>query len=342
MSMKNISISDYEKYVGYTIDNGLKMYAEGIAGIGKSTIVKSVARTRDKRVLDTRMLDVEVGDFFMRIPNHERTSYLELVNECFKSDKPMVYLFDELRHAPNDVRRMIYKPLDSGMVGNYKLPDGSAYFALSNPTDEVDTEEIERPLMDRFDIKVNVEFDFNRWKDWAYENEVRNEVIIYLEMFKDSSLNKTIDGIPVTPRTWERVSKHIDSKMYLGMLPNETGLMFKAFIDKINVFKDVDSYLEGSKKLPDELDMQYAFISAVNGKISKAKDDKYMVKWFENKVNGMYEEVKVFGNYNLIRRHQQLLGGGAFQKYWLALDGKLKDNVYSELTKLGYLQDNQV
>lgn len=345
MDMRTVSTKEFEKIVIEGCKRGWTIYGEGVLGNGKSTIVNRVAKELGMECKDSRLSTMDVGDIYMRMPNQDRTKMVELINENLMSDKPCLYLFDEFRHATNGLRRASYQPIHDRRIGSYKMPSGSCIVALSNPTDEVDTEELEAPLIDRFDVKVKIEFDFKEWKEWAFENEVRPEIISFLEMFKENVINTKVGGIPLSPRTWVRLSKNLDTPLHINMLPDKTGAMLKVFLEKINIFKDVDSYLTGAKKMPKELDMQYAFISAVVNKVSNDKKDGVVVKWFADKMDGIKEEVKVFGTFSILSRHKQLIGGTdvkAINKYVLALDDELRKTIVSEWMKLGYLQDGSV
>lgn len=342
MTMKEITTKEFEKAVKYVIANGLRGYFEGFAGIGKSSIVVRLANELGMEPIDIRLSTCTEGDLFMRLPDADKTKMIELVNQDFKRDKKCVYLLDEFRHASNGLRKQAYQIIWDKKIGNYKFPEGCAVIALSNPTDEVETEEIERPLMDRFDLKAKVVFDFKEWSEWAYANGVRPEVIGFLSMFGDRCLNRDVDNIPLTPRTWDRVSRHLDSEFYLSMLPNETGLMFKAYLSKVHKFKDITKYLDGHAEFPNELDEQYALVSSVIGKVGNAKDDKVVLAWFAGKMKGVKAEVKTFGSWGVFNKHKQLLGGGDTGKYWCGLPKEVKVKLADEWRKMGYLADDSV
>jgi G:T/U-mismatch repair DNA glycosylase len=126
------------------------------------------------------------------------------------------------------------------------------------------------------------------------------------------------------------------------MLPSETGLMFKSYMDKITAFKDIDEYLDGKKKLDDKLDVQFAFISALTNKISKKPDDKLVSKWFDNKVKGMRDEVVVFGNVSVLNRHMKLVANNMMGNYWRAIDKDIQKKMAGAWHDLGYLVNDKM
>lgn len=340
MGLKEVSTKEYEKVVKYAIENGLRLYAEGQAGIGKSAIAKAVSDTKERKVVDLRASTIDVGDLLMRIPNREQTAMVELTNQALQSEKPYTLLLDEFRHADASIRRMFYQILWDGKIGDYKLPDGIAILALSNPTSEVDTEDLELPLMDRFDIKLEVQFDFDEWKEWAFNNEIHPDVLAFLEQFNKEFMHSNFDGFPITPRTWERVSKHMDMSEY--MLPPEASVQFREFRKRVGFFKEIDQYIEGKKPVPEEINMQYAFASAVMSRISKQKDDKIMRTWFiDKKAKGVHDEVQVYMNYALSNRHRAMLGCKNNMQYVLNVPEQLKKALISEWKEMGYIFDEK-
>jgi hypothetical protein len=342
MTMRKVNAEELTKLVDYTIDKGLSLYCEGFAGTGKSTIVNQEAKKKGREIVDIRLSLVDVGDLVMKMPNQGRTAMVELVNQDFVHEKPTVYLFDEFLHGSRSVQKMSYQVFLDRKLGNYRLPEGSSIFALSNPTDEVESDGMDRPMMDRMDMKVYLEFDLKRWEKWGYENDMRSEVISFVDMFNDKVINTNVENIPLTPRTWDRVSRHLDDGHYQAMLPHETGLMFKSFMDRIVAFKNIDDYLDGKTKLEDNLEHQFAFISAITNKVGKDKNDKVVSKWFDGKIKGMREEVKVFGNISILNRHKQTLAGGSMPKYWQSVDKGLQGKLMATWKDLGYLIDDKV
>lgn len=344
MTMKKVNTKEALEYISEAMDDGLTVWMQGYAGTGKSTMVKDLAKKKGMELVDTRLSTVDIGDLVMRMPNKERTAMVELVNQDFIKDKATVYLFDEFLHAPRSLQKMAYQVFLDRKLGNYKLPEGSCVIALSNPADEVDSDGIDRPMMDRMDFKLYLEFDLKEWEKWSFDNGMRSEVISFVDMFADKVINTNVDDIPLTPRTWEKVSKRLikGGDKYLGVLPHETGLLFKSFLAKINKFKNLDDYLDGKTKLDDDLESQFAFVSAISNKISKDKKDPIVVKWFDGKVKGIREEVKVFGNISVLQMHKQVMAGGEMKKYWTNVDKSIQSKLMSTWKDLGYLVDNQV
>jgi hypothetical protein len=303
-----------------------------------------IAKKKQRCLEDVRASTVDVGDLVLRMPNKEQNGMVELVNQLFIKDVPYMLLLDEFRHAEPSIRRMFYQIILDRKLGSYKLPDKMCILALSNPTDEVDTEELETPLMDRFDIKVKIRFDFDEWKEWAYENGIHSDVVSFLQHFNEfthTNVGSNGQMIPVTPRTWERVSNHMDKVDYI--LPAEVSIPFKEFMEKVQFFKHIDSYLEGKEELPEEVDMQYAFASAVMGKIGNDMNDSIVGAWFvNNKVNGLREEVHVFMDYAVMNTHKAKTGKKKLGEYVLGLPPDTKKAIVTRFKELGYLFDSKI
>ena len=342
MSLKKVNSQELEKAVEYAAATGKTMYIEGFAGTGKSTTIHEAAKKLGMEVIDIRVSTLDIGDLVMRMPNADKTAMMELINQDLVRDKPTIYLFDEFLHGTKNIQKMCYQIFLDRKMGTYRLPKGSAIFALANPQDEVDSDGLDRPMWDRMDMKVYLEFDLKKWEKWAYEHDVRAEVISFVDMFADKVINTDVDGMPLTPRTWERVSRALDDNVYQQMLPSETGLMFKSYLDKITAFKDVDKYLDGKEKLDDKLDIQFAFSAAMTNKITKNPKDATVLKWYDGKVKGMREEVKVFGNVSVLNRHKQLVSKGETRKYFSEVDKEIQKQLMVVWKDLGYLMDDKM
>jgi hypothetical protein len=127
----------------------------GHAGVGKTTVVKTIAQELNRPVKTVILSTLEPGDL-LGVPHivgnetvYERPSWLP------KEDEHGIVLFlDELNRAPTYVLQTILQLVLEHRVGPHKLPDDMAVIAAINP----DTEEYtvtsltDRALLSRFII----------------------------------------------------------------------------------------------------------------------------------------------------------------------------------------------
>lgn len=306
--MRSVKQNEYETIVEYTIKSNSVLYAEGKPGIGKSQIVAQISKDMNRRLIDIRASLIGEGDLLTKIATEDRSKLVEVVSDILPREENTVLLFDEFRHAHRDIRRMFYQLiLDRRLGSNYKLPVNTAIIVLSNNTNDVDTEELENALFDRMIMRVNVEGDFEVWKQYAYNKGIREEIIAFLQLFKEYFiLYGAEDRLEMSPRRWEMVSKHWDMRKYI--MSDIISGMFEEFIQSIMTFKDVEAYLDGKKKISGELDFQYKLATAIlmsnNEKIYKkvilgdrilsSEVDIFLLLGCMRKLTGKLEIVEAF------------------------------------------------
>lgn len=181
-------------------------------GLGKSTVVAQEAAKRGFRLITWRLgqMDaVEVGGL-PQITNG-RMSYALPDTLPGPNDEPTVVFLDEIA----DADRMVYNAaaefiLDGTLRGahTYRLAPQHRIFAASNRlTDRAGARDLPSHIRNRV-IFLDVEADFEDWKAWAIDSEIRPEVISFLS--RRSELLHKFDpkdrSFP-TPRSWEFVSE---------------------------------------------------------------------------------------------------------------------------------------
>lgn len=254
--MRKVKQKEYMDLVKYTLNSGSVLYAEGKPGIGKSQIVHKIAEEENKRVIDIRASLVTEGDLLTRLANEDRTKLIELVADILPREENCVILFDEFRHAHQDIRRMFYQIiLDRRLGSHYKLPKNTSIIIISNKSEDVDTEELENALYDRMILRVDVEHDLNEWLEYAYKNNFREEIIAYLNIMKEHFLFYSNDILEMSPRRWEYVNKHWEMRKYV--MSDIIYESFENFIKSVMSYKDLMDYLDGTKSIPKDIDEQF-------------------------------------------------------------------------------------
>lgn len=314
--MRDINTDEYKDLVLYTIAKNSVLYAEGRPGIGKSAIVAEIAKNSGRRLIDIRASLIGEGDLLTKIATEDRSSLVEVVSDILPREENTILLFDEFRHAHEDIRRMFYQIiLDRRLGSKYKLPNNTAIIVLSNNTSDVNTAELENALYDRMTIRVNIKENFDKWKEYAYEKGIREEIIAYLELFKEHFIMDGEDErLEMTPRRWEMVSNHWEKRQYV--MSDIMSNMFEEFLESVMTFKDLDKYLDGKKEMKNDLDTHYKISTA----ILMSGDKKLYKKVIENKTP-FKAEVDIF---ILIGSIRKLTGETDLLKGFTKLDSNLR------------------
>jgi hypothetical protein len=151
-------------------------------------------------------------------------------------------------------------------------------------------------LRNRF-VHFEVVPDLDEWKDWALENDVRTEVVSYLNYKSDRLFwfdpKVHIRQFP-TPRSWYFVSEILKkTKSLRGITPLIAGALGDAVATEFAGFLKVASSLPNAEdiiikgemniKAPTETSSLYAFAGALVGVASRAGDDeKKSLKYAQN------------------------------------------------------------
>lgn len=233
----------------------------GPPGIGKTQIMEQIAR------------ECKVGLVSYTITHHTRQSAVGLpfiVEEEFDGKKysvteytmseiiasvyrkikesgiPEGILFiDEINCVSETLAPTMLQFLQCKTFGNQEIPKGWIIIAAGNPAEyNKSVREFDMVTLDRV-RKINVEADFNIWKEYAINSHINRAIINYLELRPNNfyKVEADIDGMQfVTARGWEDLSNLYDTYNEIGIKVDED--IIAEFIQHEETAKDVAAYFE--------------------------------------------------------------------------------------------------
>lgn len=266
----------------------------GAPGVGKSTIVKSLAQEMGLGFVDVRLAQMESIDIRgLPVPNTEKHNVQWLPSDIFPIDneKGGIIFLDELSAAPKDVQVASYELILDRQLGGgsvYKVPTKWYIVAAGNRScDRAVSTTMSSALANRmmhFEVEANVE----DWIAWAVSHEIHPSVTGFIK-FKPKMLLDTEDqnlerGFP-TPRSWERVSemcKVLKNETLLrravyGLVGVPAGQQFMEFHKIAGEMDNVlDMMLDEKKpiKIPARDDLKWAMTTAMVYHVWRGKDKK--------------------------------------------------------------------
>jgi len=275
----------------------------GAPGVGKSTIVRSVANKLGIGFIDVRLAQMERVDF-AGLPS-VKDGVTEWNVPAFWPRDPKskgIILLDEITSAPSDCQVAAYSVVLDRRIpnSNYVLPNGWLIVAAGNRTcDRAVVKTMSSALANRF-VHFEVEANSEDWVKWAVLNEINPAVIGFINyrpalLFKMEGQNLE-QGWP-SPRSWERVSNCINMfngstdllrKVVYGLIGNGVGVEFMEFFKMSAEFDSILEVMTNDKaefELPDKADRRYAVASAVVYHLWNGKNEKDT----EARVNGFYK-----------------------------------------------------
>ncbi len=268
--------SDLSKSIEALVSQKVPTFLWGAPGVGKSSIVKQIAKKNKVGFIDLRLALMDPTDL-KGIPFYDKESHTALwAPPAFlpKNGEGILFL-DELNSAPPSVQSSAYQLILDRRVGEYFLPDGWAIVAAGNRDgDRGVTYRMPAPLANRF-VHFEMEVDVNDWRLWAFDHGIDERIIAYIS-YKNEHLF-TFDAKSdaksfATPRSWEYVNNvlksGVDASILLevlsGTIGKEVAVSFLSFIKVMHRLPDMEKILQtGEGEYSEEVDVLYALSSGL-------------------------------------------------------------------------------
>ncbi len=156
-----------------------------------------------------------------------------------------ILFLDEINCVSETLAPAMLQFLQCKSFGNHKIPQGWIIVAAGNPPEyNKSVREFDVVTMDRVK-KIEVEADFEVWKEYAYQQGLHGAVISYLNTRKQNfyQMETTVDGRNfATPRGWEDLSNMIQVYEKLGKSVDREVVV--QYIQFPKIAKDFANYLE--------------------------------------------------------------------------------------------------
>lgn len=265
----------------------------GSPGLGKSSIVRSVAENLNIGFIDVRLAQIESCDIKgLPVPDNNTHTMQWYVNGVWPRDpnsKGILFL-DELTSCPSDVQVASYElVLDRRLGDLYKLPDGWVVIAAgNNTTDRAVAKTMSSALANRF-LHLEIDANSEDWILWAQHNDVHPAVVGFISYRNEYLFHMEHENLErgwPSPRSWERVSNilklysNLDAesnllrKLVYGLVGNRAGVEFMEFLKINEKFDNVLDYMIDPNKeikIPDRADAKYAIVSSMTYLLWKGK-----------------------------------------------------------------------
>jgi len=263
----------------------------GPPGIGKSSIVHSIARERGLPVIDLRASLLDPTDL-RGIPAIEGgravwcpPSFLPKAGE-----PPGILFLDEINAAPPLVQASLYQLVLDRRVGEYVLPAGWWIVAAGNRAqDRAVTFRMSSALANRF-VHLDLDTDVEDWREWALQRRLEPLVVSFIGVRPNLLRQEPGEASAYpTPRSWEMASDvtgtfggglagyRACADVLPGIVGQAAAVEFAGFVKKAASEKQMRAIVDdpAGAPLPDALDGIYLLTSwlayhAEDVEISKA------------------------------------------------------------------------
>ena len=259
----------------------------GAPGLGKSTVIRSLAREYGVNFIDVRLAQREPVDIRgLPVPGEKGVEWQVSAEWPRDPDSRGIILFDELTAADRSLQVAAYEFILDRRLGDlYKVPDGWYICAAGNRTeDRAVSTTMSSALANRF-LHVELESNADNWLEWAVKNDIHPSVSGFIR-FRPGMLfsqeNENLERGWPTPRSWERVSTMMKvmtdndllAPAIYGLVGNRAGVEFIAFHKTAHDLQVKEMMLgEKEVKIPQKADLRYALCSAVAYYLWRGNDE---------------------------------------------------------------------
>jgi hypothetical protein len=283
-----ISASAMVDALNSVLTSGLTPMLVGSPGIGKSDIVKSVAKMHNLKLIDMRLAQSDPTDlngFPTLQQDGTRMDYappttfpLENMDKVPQGYDGWLLFLDEINAAPPAIQAAAYKLVLDRQIGAHNIHKRVAIVCAGNKaTDKAIVNRLSTAMQSRM-IHLNLMVDTASWLDWANSNNIDHRVISFIK-YRPELLHKFnpnhADDTFASPRTWEFLSKIISGKVkfnrtdhavLVGTVGEGPATEFRAFCAVYKDLPDIETMINnpGSITIPKEPGHQYAITTLIS------------------------------------------------------------------------------
>ena len=283
--------------LSYLIDANQPVMLHGSPGVGKSDVVRQIAKQRGIELIDLRLSQLDPVDL-RGVPSVDTKKHITSWNtpSFLPTDGKGILFLDEINSAAQATQAAAYQLVLDRKLGDYVMPPGWAIIAAGNrSTDRAIVNQMSTALKNRF-THLNYEVNNDDWCDWALRNNIAVEVLGFIR-FRPMLLNEfeqrneskeekeRVQRLKdaqafATPRSWEFLSKVVQQKpssdveyeLYTGIVGEGAAAEFMGYLKYYRDLPNLDALLmnPGTAKVPEEPATLYALAT---GLATKATQD---------------------------------------------------------------------
>lgn len=281
--------------VSNVLQAGLVPMIAGSPGIGKSDLVRALAKQFNLKVIDHRLSTSDPTDMSgLPATQGEKATFLPF--DLFPTQDAEVpdgydgflLFLDEINSAPQSVQAAAYKLVLDREVGQHRLHDKCACITAGNlQTDGAIVNRLGTAMQSRL-VHFEMAADADEWLSWAYSEGVDSRVTAFinyapekLHSFDPGHNDKTFP----CPRTWHFLSRYLgvvgnlvnnDIHALAGTIGEGTAREFMTFCEIEKDLVTFDQIVKNPTKidLPTEPSTTYFLCGSLASKVDKKTLDK--------------------------------------------------------------------
>src|SRR5258706_13195970 len=208
---REVTVPEIKGILLNILKTNITPFVWGPPGVGKSSIVKEIAREKGWKIIDLRLSLLNPVDLRgLPTVNHVAKEAVWLPPSFLppqNSQEAGLLFLDEINLAPLSVQAAAYQLILDKRVGDYKFPSTWKIVAAGNrEIDRANVFKISAPLANRF-VHFTVRPDFYSWKAWADVSNVHPTLIQFLALRPAAIFDPPAEAEKAfpSPRSWHFV-----------------------------------------------------------------------------------------------------------------------------------------
>lgn len=262
------------------------VFLVGAPGIGKTAIVEQIAEEMDLGFVSYSMthhtrqsalglpyiVEKEYGGKKYSVSEYTMSEILASVyDEMEKTGKKTGILFlDEINCVSETLAPSMLQFLQYKTFGRHRVPEGWIVVTAGNPAEYNDSvREFDIAMLDRLK-KIEVEPDFEVWKEFAVKSGVHPSVLSYLSIKPQNfyRVSTTLDGKSfVTARSWDDLSRMIAIYEENGIETDRN--LISQYLQDDAICADFANYYDLYRKYQSDYQVEEILCGTVSEEITK-------------------------------------------------------------------------
>ena len=348
--------NEYGEYVIST-EKQRPIFLLGAPGIGKTAITEQIAQelgvalvsysmthhTRQSALGLPFIVEKEYGGQKYNVSEYTMSEIIASVYEAMERSglKEGILFLDEINCVSETLAPSMLQFLQYKVFGRHKVPDGWIVVTAGNPPEYNNSvREFDIVTWDRLK-RVDVEPDYDAWKEYALKVGTHPSITSYLEIKKGNfySIETTVDGKSfVTARGWSDLSEMIRLYEQHGFTVNED--LVVQYLQNKKIAKDFAIYYDLFNKYKSD----YQVDKILKGQISNEIKDRAKNAKFDERLSligllldGVTQEIR-----EVINKESEIKGLREALKIVKAESARTNADIYKLVEKQISLRENKL
>ena len=321
----------------------------GAPGIGKTAIMEQIAQELDVALLSYSMThhtrQSALGLPFISHKVYDGVEYdiseytmSEIIASVYDmmeatGKREGILFLDEINCVSETLSPIMLQFLQYKVFGRHRVPDGWIVVTAGNPPEYNNSvREFDIVTWDRLK-RIDVETDYNVWKEYAYQMGVHPAVTTYLDIRKTNfyKVESTVGGKSfVTARGWDDLSQMIHLYEQHGIAVDED--LIGQYLQNKQIAKDFAAYYDLFNKYRSD----YQVDSILSGKASQDIKDRAKSAKFDERLSllGLILDAAT-GELRAVMQQEELMTGymGSLKQFRMVISNA-KTNPADALNKV--------